>query len=270
MYYRLRRFLKWIIKVNWYKTIRVNFGLLPFNQACHFPIIVTGRLIISSLAGRVVFDCPIKRGLVIIGKSLDHMPIGGTPARLMVQGELVFKGKCVIGAGSNLTVWPSGKIILGKYVMITSGVLIKSEEWIEIGDLTCITSGCFVQDTNVHLIKNIHTGEIKRTMHPIKIGRACWILMNSTIMGGTCLPDYCIVARNTFLNKNFENLCPPGSMLAGAPARVVRSDVQRVFSIEKERKINRFFREHPEADKYQDVPGWEAEKDEDIDIVYRL
>ena len=59
-------------------------------------------------------------------------------------------------------------------------------------------------------------------------------------------------------------------MLAGAPARVVRSDVQRVFSIEKERKINRFFREHPEADKYQDVPGWEAVKDEDIDIVYRL
>lgn len=72
MYYTLRQFLKWIIKVNWYKTIRVNFGLLPFKQACHFPIIVTGRLIISSLAGRGAFDCPIKRGLTIIGKSLGE------------------------------------------------------------------------------------------------------------------------------------------------------------------------------------------------------
>ena len=39
----------------------------------------------------------------------------------------------------------------------------------------------------------------------------------------------------------------------------------------REREENQsIFREHPEADKYQDVPGWEAVKDEDIDIVYRL
>lgn len=263
--------LRILYKVRWLKTLRVNFALLPFKQAVRCPIIVTGKLLVGSLKGKVVFDCPIEFGLVNMGKDLDNMPIAVNSSRLLVDGLLLFKGPCIITQSSNLVVWRSGKIEIGKYVVISSGVLLKSECGIIIGDFTRLTSGCFVMDTNVHAIKDVETGRIKRIFSPIEIGKCCWLTMYTSIMPGTKLPDYCITGRYSQLNKDYSKICESGSMLAGAPAKVVKTNIQRLSDIKYERQVVvKYFTDNPDADYYQGEPGFEILKENSVASHFRI
>jgi acetyltransferase-like isoleucine patch superfamily enzyme len=221
------------------------------------PILVKGKLIIDSLKGKLIFDCPISTGLLLIGGDTDNMPIATNPTRIKIIGTLHLKGNCFISHSANVVVWKEGKMELGHGVRITSGCLVKASCFVKIGDYTSLASGCFLQDTNAHYIKNIETGEIKRCAYPIEIGKECWITMNSSILGGTKLPDYCIVARNSVLNKDYSHVCSPGSMLAGAPARVVRENIQRVLDVDKEAMLNDFFRNNPSLEYFIDRPGFD-------------
>jgi acetyltransferase-like isoleucine patch superfamily enzyme len=251
------RFLRLALSLNYLKTIRMNFGILPFKQAIKLPILVKGKLIIDSLKGKLIFDCPITTGLLLIGGDTDNMPIATNPARIKIIGALVLKGNCFISHSANVAVWEGGTMELGHGVRITSGCLVKAATFVKIGAYTSLASGCFIQDTNAHYIKDTETGKIRRDSYPIEIGKECWITMNSSILGGTKLPDYCIVARNSVLNKDYSGICPPGSMLAGAPAKVVKKNVQRVLDIDKEAMLGEFFRKNPDSEYYIDKPGFD-------------
>lgn len=264
------RILRTLIKVRWFKTIRINFALLPFNQAIKLPIVVTGKLIIDSLKGKVVFDCPIEFGLVIIGPDNDNMPIAASPSRLFVGGVLIFKGPCCINHSTNLVVWPKGKMEIGKFVMTMSGVLLKSTYSVKVGDYTRLTSGSFVMDTNIHLVKDINTGIIGRVCKPIEIGKGCWIGMNTSILGGTKLPDYCITARSSFLSKDYTINNDPGTMFAGTPAKAVRVNVQRLFNLELERKVTHFFMDNPDVNEYQGELGLEIVDEDSLKTLFRV
>lgn len=261
--------LRVLIIVKWTKTVRVNFALLPFDQAIKFPILITGKLIIDSLKGKVIFDCPIEFGLVTIGRDNDNMPIATTPSRLFVDGILIFKGRCCINHSTNLVVWSKGKMELGKFVMTMSGVLLKSTYYVKIGDYTRLTSGTFVMDSNIHLVKDINTGIIGRVCKPIEIGKGCWIGMNSSILGGTKLPDYCITARSSFLSKDYT-VNDPGTMFAGSPAKPIRGNVQRLFNLEIERDVTRFFMENPDINEYQAEPGLEVVDDNSLIAFFKI
>lgn len=265
----IRRFVRktlTLLQVNWYKTFRVNFALLPFNQAIKLPIVVFGRLIIRrhALSGKVIFTTPVKFGMVTIGRILDDMPIFNVPSRLMVKGTLIFNGYCIISHSANITVWPNGVMELGNGVRICSGCLLKSANHVTIGDFTSLTSGCFLMDTNVHFIKDVKTGEIKKHLAPIYIGKECWLTMNTSVMKGTVLPDYCITARGTLLNRDYSILCEPGSYLAGQPAKVILSGVQRIFNIKKESMLDRLFCKNTDMEIYHDIVGFDELKIDDL------
>lgn len=254
-----------LVKVRWIKTLRVNFGLLPFEQAIKLPILITGKLIIDSLKGKVIFHCPIKFGLVLMGKDLDNMPIASVPSRLRINGTLIFKGKCIITQSANITVWNNATIELGSYVIICSGVLLKSADRITIGEYTRLTSGCFVMDTNVHAMKNVETGIIKRPFSSIEIGKCCWITMYTSIMAGTKIPDYCITGRYSLLNKDYTKICKPASMLVGTPAKVVAEGIQRLSDINYELNVvNKYFIEHPQENVFQGEIGFEKLTEESV------
>lgn len=263
---KIYNIFKIIFKVRWYKTIRINFALLPFDQAIKLPIVVTGKLIIDSLKGHVTIEAPLKFGMIIFGNSLDNMPIECCPGRLLVAGEIKFKGHCVIAQSANICVWKNGKIEIGHCVCVCSGVLLKSTCSIKIGNYTRLTSGCFIMDTNVHLIRDINTGYIARNFAPILIGSHCWLTMNTSVTAGTVLPDYCITARGSLLNKNYSRVCGEGgAMIGGTPAKVIKIGVRRLFYSGRENKVNAYFMANPDAQYYQDVPGFD--EPEEINVV---
>ena len=109
-------------------------------------------------------------------------------------------------------------------------------------------------DTNVHYLKNIKTGKISKSFAPIYIGKNCWINQGSVITKGTIIPDYCIAARNTFLNKDYSKICEPNSILAGSPGKVIAKNMQRIFDFEEETRLNKYFKEN------NDLTSLEVEK----------
>lgn len=259
-----------ILKVHWCKTFYVNISLLPLNQAIKFPIVVTGKLIIDSLKGKVVFMCPIKFGLVNMGKDLDRMPVGYNPSRLMVDGTIIFRGPCVISQSSNVVTWEHGVLDIGKYVVVCTGVILKSECRVTVGDYSRLTSGCFIMDTNVHAMKDTVSGRIKPIFKEIEIGKGCWLTMYTSVMAGTKLPDYCITGRYTQLNRDYTALCEQGSLLVGAPAKVVKSGIQRLSNIKYEQEVRRFFINNPNADYFEGEAGFEILTDRDVAPHFRI
>ncbi len=237
------KFVKLFFILNIFKTIYINFRTQPLSKAIKLPIFVYGKLKIYSLRGQIIIDAPIKMGMIHFGKDLDHNPVSLNPIKLTINGILKFNGHSLISGGSTITVW-NGIINLAKNVSIGSGVQLKAYTNIEIGENSQIVALCTVMDTNVHYVKNIKTGEISKSFAPIFIGKNCWINQGSLITKGTIIPDYCIVARNTFLNKDYTKICEPNSVLAGSPAKVIATDMQRIFDFEEEIKLNKYFIEN--------------------------
>jgi acetyltransferase-like isoleucine patch superfamily enzyme len=264
---RIKRLCKFIFKVNWQVSIYLNFKNFPLNIAFKLPIICYGKVKIFSLDGKIIINDRIRTGIIQIGKDIDNMATSSLPVRLRLENNIILNGPCIISGGSTITVGKDGCIILGKFTRICSGVFLKAVKKIIIGDFSWITAECIVMDTDVHYTKNIVTGEIRNNTKEIIIGNYCWIVMRSVISKGAVLPDYTIVARNSFVNKDFSNSEYTSIFLAGSPARIVANSMQYLPFMKKEGEINSYFKSNPDAESMFVTNGFEDfSKEKHIDF----
>lgn len=94
-------------------------------------------------------------------------------------------------------------------------IFAKEDSPVEIGDYTLVAPNVGIAGFN-HDTLNIYKYQSKGG---IKIGRYCWIGMNSVILPGVVLGDHTIVAAGTIVTKSFpEGYC----VLGGNPAIKIR------------------------------------------------
>src|SRR4051812_47517840 len=116
-----------------------------------------------------------------------------------------------------------GDVTLGAQSSIWYGCVLR-------GDINSIVigEGTNVQDgTIVHLADDygVRIGDYTTIghaaiIHACDIGHECLIGMGATIPRGARIGDRCIVGANALVTQRF--VAPPGSMVLGAPAKVVR------------------------------------------------
>ena len=116
-----------------------------------------------------------------------------------------------------------GDVTLGALSSVWYGCVLR-------GDINAIVigEGSNVQDgTIVHLaddygvrVGNYTTIGHAAIIHACDIGDECLIGMGATILDGARIGDRCIVGANALVTQRF--VAPPGSMILGAPAKVVR------------------------------------------------
>lgn len=100
---------------------------------------------------------------------------------------------------------------------ITADTFIMVNKKIEIGTDFLCAWGVFITDSDWHQIEGqAHQADVL-------IGNHVWIANNSSILKGTAINDNCIVASNS---KLINRIYPSDSMIAGSPARVVKSDIK--------------------------------------------
>jgi len=129
-----------------------------------------------------------------------------------------------VNIGENSSIWfnavlrgDEGPIIIGKDTNIQDLCLIHSDlgKGVEIGDGVTVGHGTVVRAAKVR--------------DYVMIG------MNSTIMSGAVIGERCIVGANSFIPYNREY--PPGSLIYGSPAEVVRklseAELERGYEIAK-------------------------------------
>lgn len=110
-----------------------------------------------------------------------------------------------------------GKIYIGDYTQIAANVGI-------------ISSNHDLYDTNKHIVSTV------------KIGKYCWIGMNSVILPGVELGDFTIVGAGSVVTKSFkEGYC----VIGGNPARVIKTlERDKCIGYESQYKYNGYIPNH--------------------------
>ena len=117
-----------------------------------------------------------------------------------------------------------GNVTLGAQSSVWYGCVLR-------GDINSIAigEGTNIQDlTMVHLADDygVKIGRYctighSAIIHACEIGDECLIGMGATILDGAAIGDHCIVGANSLVTQRF--VAPPGSMILGSPAKVVRA-----------------------------------------------
>jgi gamma-carbonic anhydrase len=116
-----------------------------------------------------------------------------------------------------------GDVVLGPLSSVWYGCVLRGDiNSIEIGEGTNIQDLTLVHLADDYGVKIGRYCTVGHTaiIHACTIGDECLIGMGATVMDGAVIGDHCIVGANSLVTQRF--VAPPGSMIWGSPARVVR------------------------------------------------
>jgi acetyltransferase-like isoleucine patch superfamily enzyme len=158
-----------------------------------------------------------------------HMARAGAFIRYPVEGEVLEaldSGRLRIGdstllePGCWLTLGPEAEIRIGSGCFLNRGTMLAALERIEIGDHVMFANGCFVGDADHRHddpeIPVTRQGFVPRG--PVKIGDNVWFGVNCVVTGGVEIGDRAVIGANSVVTNDI----PPGTIAAGAPAKVIR------------------------------------------------
>jgi acetyltransferase-like isoleucine patch superfamily enzyme len=149
--------------------------------------------------------------------------------RWPVQGnvlEALREGRLEIGAGTLLepNVWITApgeaRVRVGEGTFLNMGVMVASTALVEIGSHCMLANGCFVTDGN-HRFDDPGqpvTWQGFTSKGPTRIGDNVWCGANVVVTSGVTIGERCVIGANSVVTTDV----PPGSVAAGAPARVLR------------------------------------------------
>lgn len=116
-----------------------------------------------------------------------------------------------------------GDVTLGANSSVWYGCVLRGDiNSIVIGEGTNVQDGTIVHLADDYGVRvgNYTTIGHAATVHACDIGNECLIGMGATVLDGAQIGDQCIVGANALVTQRF--VAPPGSMILGAPAKVVR------------------------------------------------
>ena len=240
------------------KSLYLNLRVLPFKQAIRLPIVIYGKSKILSLLGRCHIEGPIKFGMIKFGAPNKVIMVSCDKTYIRINGSVFFNGKADFQTGMEFNVL-SGKLWIGKDVVFGEKSKLICVCDIHIGDYTRIASLSSLMDTDFHYLLNLDTRMINKCFGAIFIGKYCWIGSRTAIQKGTFLPDFVVCASGSFLSKNYMEI-PSYSLIGGSPAKLIKTNLVRVWSTKKQMFLHQLFKDSPERKFYQVPNGVDLEE----------
>lgn len=244
---------RWAIvkHANWWSTLYINFKVLPFHQARHLPIVIFGKceLLIHPGCIDIEQNDYFQFGMIRIGNNWSCMHGWNThplQTRLEIKGRMTFKGRCFIGNGTAIYVETNAHVTFGERTYFGSQVKIASFKEIYIDDYSRFPWESQIFDTNFHYIADEY-GNVHNNVKSIYVGKYCWVGNRCTIMHGSKIADWSIIASNSLVNKDISDV--EYGVWGGSPVKLIKKGLRRVFNYQSELRLDEFFAEYPDGVK---------------------
>jgi acetyltransferase-like isoleucine patch superfamily enzyme len=210
----------WLVALGLPKTLLFNFSCFPFRQAIRLPVLVSHRVWLRDLSGRVSL-ADSRTGAVRIGFG-DVGIFDRQQSRTIwqVSGRVAFMGTADIGHGSRISV--TGELVLGKRLTIAAESAIVAQNSIHVGNDVLISWDVLIIDTDAHRIYDAVGNHVNASM-PIRIGNSVWLGCRALVLKGVEIADGVVVAASSTVVRAVTT---PNSIVGGNPARVVRENIR--------------------------------------------
>lgn len=225
--------------VNWFRTLQINFMLLPFHVARKLPILIYGPCKLGVLRGDIIFEIEPYRGMLKIGITDPFRSIDSV-SYIEHRGTILLQEEVVLRRGLHMVVL--GQLSLGNHVYIGDNNTIYVFKDVTIGSGTRIGNNTTIMDTDFHYIVNTTNNSIKGNNAPIEIGEQNWIGGHCTIKKGTKTPKGTIIAGPySMTSKDYTQIIKEYSLIAGSPAKILIENVRRVNNTQSEQVLYKHF-----------------------------
>lgn len=229
-------------RINWFRTLQINFILLPFHIAKKLPILIYGPCKLGVLRGEVIFATEPYRGMLKIGITDPFRSIDSV-SYIEHTGTILLGDEVVLRRGLHLVVL--GQLSLGNHVYIGDNNYIYVLKNITLGSGTRIGNNTTMMDTDFHYIVNTANNSIKDNNAPIEIGEQNWIGGYCTIKKGTKTPKGTIIAGPySMVGKDYTSIIKEYSLIAGSPAKLLVENVRRVNNVQSEQQLLKYFKKN--------------------------
>lgn len=186
-----------------------TLGVLPSNRR-----IIVGRHFRVRGARRI----EVTSGQLRLGLRFFGFVDNGMRSLLRVRGRLAVDGPVTLCTGNRWDIGADAVATVGAgtyFGPMTTVVITRS---LRVGAGCAISWNCTFLDSDFH---TLGPGP-KASTAAIVIGDHVWIGTHVTLLKGAAIADGCVVAANATVTGQFLQ---PRCLLAGTPARVVRTDV---------------------------------------------
>jgi acetyltransferase-like isoleucine patch superfamily enzyme len=154
------------------------------------------------------------------GRFFIRHPVEGEVLEALEEGRLQIGEGTLLEPGCWLTLAPEARIAIGEGCFLNRNTMLAAQQRIEIGSHTMFANGCFVGDAD-HRFDDPErpiTWQGFTSKGPVSVGSNCWFGVNCVVTSGVTIGERCVIGANSVVNADI----PPGSIAAGAPARVIR------------------------------------------------
>ncbi len=202
-----------------------NLRYLPLKQAVKLPILLY-KPRFHSMKGQVCIEGDVSYGMIRLG--FIGVPLYPNTGIVWENqgGTVCFKGVCVIGNASALTIGVNGVLKIADNFAASSALKLVCYHSVTIGEKVRMGWENMLIDTSFHRLKNLDGSYRNRGYAPVNIGTNNWFAARCMILPGAQTPDYCTFAAGSVLNKNYSTESSH-SLFAGSPLAVKVSGVWR-------------------------------------------
>ena len=199
-------------------SIWFNFKYLPFRQAYKLPILLY-KCHFEGMMGGVKIESPvISFGMIRLGfRRTILFPNSGFTFKN--EGQITFKGECVVGNDSYIICGKKGQIIFGESFFATGNFKIVSEIGITIGTNVLVGWGTIFIDTDFHPLYNTKDKKYNKAYGKIYVGDNNWFAAQCLLLHSVRTENDCVFAARSIINhkQNIEPEC----LYGGQPVRLL-------------------------------------------------
>jgi acetyltransferase-like isoleucine patch superfamily enzyme len=155
-------------------------------------------------------------------RAFCRWPVHGNVLEAFREGRLEVGEHTLLEPGVWITAPDQARVRIGEGTFLNLGVMVASVELVDIGSHCMFANGCFVTDGN-HRFDDLTrpvTWQGFTTKGPTRIGDNVWCGAHVVITSGVTIGERAVVGANSVVTTDVA----PYSIVAGAPARVVKAD----------------------------------------------